>query len=85
MKELMIAAGSYSGVLYGMALRQEKDACAGARLVPSFSSNVHSGCIKHVAMRGSTLVSGSTDESVQCAPLPFTLYLSLSLFPLLVS
>ncbi|KAG0224386.1 p21-activated protein kinase-interacting protein 1-like protein [Actinomortierella wolfii] len=62
-EDFRIVAGTYQNVLYGIDAYWNEDKTL--KLKPIFAFSAHIGCIKALAIGGTTLASGSTDEKIQ--------------------
>ncbi|KAF9162553.1 p21-activated protein kinase-interacting protein 1-like protein [Actinomortierella ambigua] len=62
-EDFRIVTGTYQNVLYGIDAYWNEDKTL--KMKPVFAFSAHIGCIKSLAIGGSTLASGSTDEKIQ--------------------
>ncbi|CCA68745.1 related to MAK11 protein (maintenance of killer toxin-encoding satellite M1 dsRNA) [Serendipita indica DSM 11827] len=65
-KPLIVVAGSYDKILYGLQIEPEKD--SGAEFKPVFCFPAHISCVKAVAASpqgGKWLATGATDETIK--------------------
>ncbi|KAF9972035.1 p21-activated protein kinase-interacting protein 1-like protein [Actinomortierella ambigua] len=62
-EDIRIVTGTYQNVLYGIDAYWNEDKTL--KLKPIFAFSAHIGCIKALAIGGSALASGSTDEKIQ--------------------
>jgi protein MAK11 len=67
MKDLLVVAGSYERLLYGLVsnISNQDDQLSASALEPDFIFPAHISCIKAVACNHRFLASGSTDELVK--------------------